>query len=175
MQDICKIHILDRQMHRESKIQLHCPPSSDVQAIPLIRPLLSLQRKWHYMHGTTVSMKGYGLWCLTPLATIFQLHLYIVAVCFNSLVEETRVPRENHRPAAIHWQTLSHKSITNTTGNFSEIVLGPSWKFINMKKFSTNVCSNFQVMFSISLLIKKSIFFIYIRRKKMNLKNTSAS
>jgi hypothetical protein len=23
-------------------------------------------------------------------------------------VEETRVPRENHRPFASHWQTLSH-------------------------------------------------------------------
>jgi hypothetical protein len=26
-----------------------------------------------------------------------------------SLVEETGVPRENHRPVASHWQTLSHK------------------------------------------------------------------
>jgi len=24
------------------------------------------------------------------------------------LVEETGIPRENHRPAASHWQTLSH-------------------------------------------------------------------
>jgi len=26
------------------------------------------------------------------------------------LVEETRVPRENYRPAASHWQTLSHNA-----------------------------------------------------------------
>jgi hypothetical protein len=30
------------------------------------------------------------------------------------LVEETRVPGENHRPVAIHWQTLSHKVASST-------------------------------------------------------------
>jgi hypothetical protein len=45
------------------------------------------------------------LWCLTPLSTIFS---YIVVVSFNLLVKETRVPGENHRPVASHWQTLSH-------------------------------------------------------------------
>jgi len=41
-------------------------------------------------------------------------------------VEETRVPRENHRPAASHWQTLSHNVVSSTprlsgirTHNFS--------------------------------------------------------
>jgi hypothetical protein len=28
------------------------------------------------------------------------------------LVEETRVPGENHRPAASHWQTLSHNVLS---------------------------------------------------------------
>jgi hypothetical protein len=27
------------------------------------------------------------------------------------LVEETGVPRENHRPATSHWQTLSHNVV----------------------------------------------------------------
>ena len=30
------------------------------------------------------------------------------------LVEETRVPGENHRPVASHWQTLSHNVVSNT-------------------------------------------------------------
>ena len=28
------------------------------------------------------------------------------------LVKETGVPRENHRPVASHWQTLSHNIVT---------------------------------------------------------------
>jgi hypothetical protein len=30
------------------------------------------------------------------------------------LVEETGVPRETHRPAASHWQTLSHNVVSTT-------------------------------------------------------------
>ena len=30
------------------------------------------------------------------------------------LVEETRVPRENLRPATSHWQTLSHNVVSST-------------------------------------------------------------
>jgi hypothetical protein len=30
------------------------------------------------------------------------------------LVEETGVPEENHRPAASHWQTLSHNAVSST-------------------------------------------------------------
>ena len=31
------------------------------------------------------------------------------------LVEETGVPRENHRPAVGHWQTLSHNVVSSTS------------------------------------------------------------
>ena len=41
------------------------------------------------------------------------------------LVEETRVPRENRRPVASHWQTLSHNVVLNTPheqdSNFSGV------------------------------------------------------
>jgi hypothetical protein len=30
------------------------------------------------------------------------------------LMEETRIPRENHRPAASHLQTLSHNVVSST-------------------------------------------------------------
>jgi len=39
----------------------------------------------------------YGLWCLTPLSTIFQLHMYIVAVSF--------IGGGNHQPVASHFIT----------------------------------------------------------------------
>ena len=51
-----------------------------------------------------------SLWCLTPLSIIFQLyHSWSVF-----LVEKTRVPWENHRPAVSHWQTLSHNVVSST-------------------------------------------------------------
>ena len=41
----------------------------------------------------------------------------ISAISWQSdlLVEETGVPRENHRPAASHWQTLSHNVLSITS------------------------------------------------------------
>jgi hypothetical protein len=30
------------------------------------------------------------------------------------MVKETEVPVENHRPAAIHWQTLSHNVVSSS-------------------------------------------------------------
>jgi hypothetical protein len=52
------------------------------------------------------------------------IHLYVVWFAFNNisvilwwsvlLVEETRVPGENHRSAASHWQTLSHNVVSST-------------------------------------------------------------
>jgi len=43
------------------------------------------------------------LWSLTSLSTRSAL-----------LVEETRVPGENHRPVASHWQTLSHNVVSSS-------------------------------------------------------------
>jgi len=40
----------------------------------------------------------------------------ISAISWRSvlLVEETRIPGENNRPASIHWQTLWHNVVSNT-------------------------------------------------------------
>ena len=58
---------------------------------------LFLSRKYI---GICNFITGYGLWSLMPLSTIYQLH------CISRrsvlLVEETGVPRENHRLAASH-------------------------------------------------------------------------
>ena len=48
-------------------------------------------------------MDRVGLWCLTALSTIFQLLLWPSVL----LVEETRVPGENHQPDASHLYNLS--------------------------------------------------------------------
>jgi hypothetical protein len=50
-----------------------------------------------------------GLSCLTALSTIFQLY----CGC-QLLVEQTGLPWENHRPAASHWQLLSHDVVLST-------------------------------------------------------------
>ena len=47
-----------------------------------------------------------GFWCLMPLSTISVVSWRSVL-----LVEESRVPRENHWPASSDWQTLSHNAI----------------------------------------------------------------
>ena len=51
---------------------------------------------------------------LTPLSTIFQLHHGVLLL---SLAEDTGVPGENHRPAASHWQTLSHNVVSSKPHN----------------------------------------------------------
>jgi hypothetical protein len=43
----------------------------------------------------------------------------ISAISWRSvlLVGETRVPGENHRPVASHWQTVSHNVVSSTPSN----------------------------------------------------------
>ena len=47
------------------------------------------------MRVVLFEFKGVMAWCFTTLSTIFQLFQF-------SFEEETRIPRENHRPVASH-------------------------------------------------------------------------
>ena len=58
------------------------------------------------------SFENLGYWCLAPLSTIFQLLVYLGSHFL--LLEEIRVPGENHRPVVSHRQTLSHNVASST-------------------------------------------------------------
>jgi len=45
---------------------------------------------------------------------VFNATYFSNIVASVLLVEETGVPGENHRPAANHWQTLSHNVVSST-------------------------------------------------------------
>jgi hypothetical protein len=58
------------------------------------------------------SFEDLGYWCLAPFSTIFQLLVYLGSHFL--LLEEIRVPGENHRPVVSHRQTLSHNVASST-------------------------------------------------------------
>jgi hypothetical protein len=53
----------------------------------------------------------FGGWCLTPLATIFQILQLYCGGQFNRSADETGISEENHRPVVRHWHTLSHNVV----------------------------------------------------------------
>jgi hypothetical protein len=52
--------------------------------------------------------------CVTVINTTFN-NISIISCRSVLLVEETWVPRENHRPVANHWQALSHNVVEYTS------------------------------------------------------------
>jgi hypothetical protein len=57
--------------------------------------------------------KDLGLWCLTPLSTIFQLR-YVVAISFIGWGNRSTT----RKPPIYDWQTLSHNVVSSTNSNF---------------------------------------------------------
>ena len=78
------------------------------QLISSLFTQLSLKKKFE-IHKWKCHNVLFVCFCLGFLWVFF--FNYISAILWRSylLVEETRVPAENHRPIACHWQTLSHK------------------------------------------------------------------
>ena len=77
-------------------------------------------------HGVCFSpINGFWLplWHLQTLLIVLMVLVMVFNATFNNisgiswqsvlLVEKTRIPGENHRPAASHWQTLSHNAVSS--------------------------------------------------------------
>jgi len=56
--------------------------------------------------------KVVGLWFIAFNSTFNNIS--VISWRSVLLVEESGVPRENHRPIASHWQTLSHEFVSST-------------------------------------------------------------
>ena len=68
-------------------------------------PGFSTHVSWCLFLYSMIWWFGLGLWCLTPLSTLFQVYRWGLVL----LVEETRVPVENHRPAVSQGFRLTDK------------------------------------------------------------------
>ena len=88
-------------------------------------------------------MSTSNAWSHSMTVRRFMVRVMVLNVTFNNisviswrsalLVEETGVPRENYRPAASHWQTVSHTVVWSTpllsgirTHNVAEVVVNPT-------------------------------------------------
>jgi hypothetical protein len=56
---------------------------------------------------------SYGSWIYNYMFNATYINISVISRCSVLLVEETGVPGENHKLAAGHWQTLSHKVVSS--------------------------------------------------------------
>jgi hypothetical protein len=111
----------------------------------------------------SVGLVWFGLWRVTPLSTIFQLYRESVL-----LVEKTGVHRENHRPLASHWQTLSHNIVSDRIHEIFQFC--QTWP----AKFGQILLRNdTRLVFCNGKLMRTDIFFT--RTTKLFFKCTSTS
>jgi hypothetical protein len=70
--------------------------------------ILSLLKK------QTAQIIDFRFLCNFFLDFLYFFNTSVISLRSVLLVEETEVPRENHRPAASHWLTLSHNVVSST-------------------------------------------------------------
>ena len=73
---------------------------------------LLLKRLWEWLCHLQWKVI-YGGFRVIMINTTFH-NISVISWWSVLLVEETKVPRENHRPVASHWQTLSHNVVSST-------------------------------------------------------------
>ena len=84
---------------------LYMARSLNTKFLPLSPYIILIRLRNIILHRT----KWIGLvWFMVFNATFYNIS--VISWRSVLLVEDTWVPRENHRPAASHWQTLSHNT-----------------------------------------------------------------
>jgi hypothetical protein len=66
--------------------------------------------------------------------------VYCDSLVFLSLVEETGVSGENHRPAVSHSQTLSHHTVSSTLLNKNSYLVHTGYLERNIKSWPSFLC-----------------------------------
>jgi hypothetical protein len=82
---------------------------------------------WHHLNGGIMSNATFN--------NISAISWWSVL-----LVEETRVPGENQRPAASHWQTLSHTVVSDTPRHAQALVSFKKYMPPPLPYFKVNIC-----------------------------------
>ena len=87
------------------------------------------------------------------------------------LVEETGLPGENHRPAASHWQTLSHNVVSSTSRQWFNVrgscsfCLYVDHHCLNFRFVIDNICKKYQYYFWKQMEVTSKYFLcrLYVR------------